>query len=196
MGSEQAPQVCVQVRTLGRLSTGGNTDRRRTSSTNTCRSRLSIGRNAGRCCASSPKHVCWYMSGAVSRQEATPVILCLLTQVYVQVRANGQLSTAGGNVGRRRVCMQVQRSGRLSTGGNASRRCASSPVHVCSYASRSACGRELTPANVCQVSWVFVQESVKGRLSTGGSVGRQSTSSTSMGAGTQPRLVVNRMQCW
>ena len=82
----------------GRLSTGGNAGWCYASSPDTGRSRLSIGRNASRGCASLPKHVSRYMFRAACRQEATLVSLRQLAQVYGRI--HGWLSI-GGNVGRR-----------------------------------------------------------------------------------------------
>ena len=86
------------VHILGWLSTGGSAGWCKASSPDISRSRLSIRRNAGRGCASSPKHVYRYMSRAACREEATLVSLRQLAWVYVRIHG---WSSAGGNVGRR-----------------------------------------------------------------------------------------------
>ena len=140
------------VHILGRLSTGGNAGWCLASSPDISRSRLSIRRNTGRGCASSPKLVYRYMSRAACREEATLVSLPGYTcasmagcrqeamsvggeQARPSMGAGTQLGwvSTGGDAGRRHASSTDTSWSRLSIGRNAGRCCTSSPKHVCRY---------------------------------------------------------------
>ena len=155
---------------------------------------LSTGVNAGKRHVSSPGYSYRFVSRAGCRQEAA-VKGGEQARPIASMRARTQLGPVVKRMQRRWALHQLTRHSGGRSGGNARRRCASLPEHVCRYLFRAACRWDAMPASAAPARPHIRAGTRPGPVSTGGSAGRGEQARSSMCAGTQLGRVVFRRQC-